>query len=149
MNSIEKGKHNLVSLSVIISLFSTILSALSIAMLIYGINNIKNSQVVGIILIVVGAVFALTFLSGIAIGLIMLFTGKALVATKGSIREGNLAKNGTVNMKKCANCGIEIGNDEFCPNCGKSQENNFKKCAKCKAKIAADAKYCTKCGEQL
>jgi len=148
MNKIEKGKHNLVSLSVIISLLSSVLTILSLTLLISGINHLGESLVTGIILIVVGSLLTLTFLLGIVIGLIMLFTGKALVATKGSLKEDNIALNGTVNMKKCNNCGSELNKEEFCPNCGKSQ-NSLVKCPKCKAKVSADAKHCPKCGEQL
>ena len=74
-----------------------------------GFRELKDISVIeslcgGIVLIVVGSLLSLLFLSGIVYGFIMYFTGKSLVALNGSIAEDNLAK-GTVNMVKCPNCG--------------------------------------------
>ena len=78
----------------------------------------------------------------------MSFTGRALVATRGSVREENLA-HGTVNMQKCKTCGNKVKeNQEFCSSCGKSLVEQVK-CDNCGEMIEANAKHCSKCGKEL
>ena len=63
---------------------------------------------------------------------------------------------GSIQKKKCDNCGAEIAKDSaFCNSCGtkvtiqtQSSSNN-KFCTNCGAKIPEDATFCTECGSKL
>ena len=148
MNKIAKNKKTLIGVSIAIALVSLLLMGGSIALIVYGANIVAQKIVLGIILIIAGALMTILFLGGIAFGLIFFFTGKSLVAVNGSIAEENLGK-GTVNMAKCANCGEPVDpNDQFCGKCGTTTAE-FKKCSKCEVLNKKDAFVCTACGEKL
>ena len=148
MNKLVRGKTSLLIVSISMIVLSLLCVAGSIGLIIWGAKTVSDSIVLGIVLIIVGAVLSLMFFSGIIYGFVLFFTGKSLVALSGSMKEENLGK-GTVNMIKCPNCGVEVGvKDKFCPKCGKDLAKT-KKCAKCNTEVDIDAKVCTNCGEKL
>ncbi|MBQ9795917.1 MAG: hypothetical protein IJW36_03055 [Clostridia bacterium] len=115
-NLIEKRKSQLQFVGVVILALGVILAVTGVVLLLTcGIGKDLSvlKLVFGIILLVVG-------IAGLAIGVIFSWTGKAVVATKGSIAEDNLGK-GTVNMNKCENCGAEIEAGKTI--CDKCEEN--------------------------
>jgi len=148
MNKLVRGKTSLIIVSLAMMLLSILCAAGSIGLIVWGAKIVSDLIALGIVLIIVGSILALIFLSGIVYGFVLFFTGKSLVALSGSIAEENLAK-GTVNMVKCPNCGVEVGvKDKFCPKCGKDFAKT-KKCAKCNTEVNIDAKACTNCGEKF
>ena len=115
-NIIEKRKGQLQFVGAIVLALGVILAVTGVVLLLTcGIG--KDVSIVklifGIILLVIGV-------GGIACGVVFSWTGKAVVATKGSIAEENLGK-GTVNMNKCENCGAEV--EEGVKICKKCEEN--------------------------
>lgn len=148
MNKLVRGKTSLLIVSLAMIFISLLCTAGSVGLIIWGANIVKEVVVLGIVLIVVGAVLALTFLSGVIYGFILYFTGKSLVALNGSVAEDNLAM-GTVNMVKCKNCGTAINNgDKFCSKCGNTLSET-KKCTKCGKEVDVNAQACPECGEKL
>ena len=148
MNKLVRGKTSLIIVSLAMMLLSILCTAGSIGLIVWGAKIVSDLIALGIVLIIVGSILALIFLSGIVYGFVLFFTGKSLVALSGSIAEENLSK-GTVNMVKCPNCGVEVSvKDKFCPKCGKDFAKT-KKCAKCNTEVNIDAKVCTNCGEKF
>jgi len=148
MNKLVRGKTSLIIVSAAMIFISLLCTAGSVGLIVWGANLVKTSIAWAIILIVIGAIFALTFLSGVIYGFILYFTGKSLVALNGSIAEENLAM-GTVNMIKCTNCGNAVEADEkFCSKCGKSLSKT-KKCPKCEKEVDVNSEVCSNCGEKL
>lgn len=148
MNKLVRGKTSLIIISVAMIVISLLCVAGSVGLIIWGVNLLKESIVWAIILMVVGGILALTFLSGVIYGFILYFTGKSLVALQGSVAEDNLAM-GTANMVKCANCGTAVAGDEkFCSKCGKSLAKT-KYCPKCDKEVDVRAEVCSNCGEKF
>ena len=148
MNKLVRGKTSLLIVSISMMVLSLLCVAGSVGLIIWGSKIVSETLILGIILIIVGSLLVLMFLSGIIYGFILYFTGKSLVALNGSVKEDDLCK-GTVNMVKCPNCGVEIDkNDKYCGKCGKSLENT-KICKKCKTENSADSFVCTNCGEKF
>ena len=115
-NIIEKRKEQLQFIGAIVLAIGVILAVTGIILFVtcgFGkdVNILK--LIFGIILLVLG-------IAGVACGVVFTWTGKAVVATKGSIAEDNLGK-GTVNMHKCENCGVEV--EEGVKICKKCEEN--------------------------
>ena len=98
MNKIEKGKTALIVFGIIL-LIGSVLSE------IFGIVLVCNLDVLsiifGILLIIVG-IFLLLF------GIYFVWVGASQVATKGNLKQDNIAKAGTVNAKLCSKCGNEV-----------------------------------------
>ena len=119
MNSIQKQKGWLVGLSVAAIIIGALMLVFGIILLVKGIPAIQ--EVSGILKVVFGALLILLGLGAIPLGIRWAWVGLALKATQGSIKQGNIAKEGgTVNMIKCDKCGTELKNGEtVCSNCGK------------------------------
>lgn len=111
MNIIEKRKGQLKG----IGLGALILGAL---MLVGGVLMLCLGSGAG--MIIGGILLAVLGLVGVVGGIFLAWMSNAVVATHGSIAEGNLGK-GTVNMHKCENCGAEV--DEGVKICTKCEEN--------------------------
>ena len=119
MNSIEKQKRLLIILSICSLVGSLLCLVFGVLLLIKGILAIPEAS--GIIKTVFGSMLVLLFFALVTFGIRWLWVGLSLKATKGSIKEGNIAKDGgTVNMRKCDKCGPELKEGEtVCSNCGK------------------------------
>lgn len=111
MNIIEKRKGQLKGLG----LATLILGAL---MLVGGVLMLCLGSGAG--MIIGGIILAVIGLVGVVGGIVFTWISNAVVATHGSIAEGNLGK-GTVNMHKCENCGAEV--EEGVKICAKCEEN--------------------------
>ena len=122
MNSIQKQKGWLVGISIATIVIGIAAIVVGIILLIAGIPAISSLS--GILKVVGGAILILLGLVAIPLGIRWAWVGLALNATKGSIKQGNIAKEGgTVNMKKCDKCGTERKEgEEVCSNCGKKFE---------------------------
>lgn len=122
MNKIQKQKGLLIGLGVAFIVISVLLLVFGIILTVNGANKLPETWgivklAIGVVMIIVSIPFGLGGIRGIWIGLYM-------TATKGSIKEGNIAKEGgTINMIKCDKCGTEIKDGETaCSNCGKPFE---------------------------
>lgn len=148
-NSVEKKKGALVGVSIAIIVIAVLLSVLGVALLVASIKMVVSGKLIGILFIVLSGILSIAGLAGVGVGVYYVWLGGRTVATKGSIKEGNIAMNGTVNMVKCSNCGTAVNEgDEFCPNCGASLSET-KKCPSCGATNKASSKRCTACGAEL
>lgn len=150
MNRMEKGKRNLIILSLIMSALSIGLIVLSVFLIIWGARGISAGSGLGlrIIEILGGALLIVLSLSVLSVSVLFLITGKSLKATKGSIKEDNLAK-GTVNVVLCEKCGKELSPDaQFCTKCGESVSSRVT-CRHCSAVCEKDGTFCPKCGKAL
>lgn len=148
--SLKGQKRALTGFSLAIAVIGLLAIIGGIILVIFGSKNIIDSNHLtgglqlgfGIALIILGGSVGV-------IGLYMFFVGLAVKATNGSIAQGNVAKNGTINMKKCPNCGAEIKDgDEFCTTCGKSLSDKLV-CPKCGATNMSENKKCSACGADL
>lgn len=122
MNKIEKGKVWLIVIGIVLTLLSVVFLCGGIGLLAGGIKSVSaGTNAGGIIMIVFGSILSIMFFPAIVLGIRYIWIGAYLKATNGSIKEGNIAKEGgTINMKKCDKCGTEIKDGEtVCSNCGK------------------------------
>ena len=122
MNTIKKQKGLLLGLGVIALVASILLLVFGILLTVKGANNVNQTS--GILKLVFGILMILLcFPIGFG-GVRFVWVGAYMTATEGSIKMGNIAKEGdTVNMKKCDKCGTEIKEGETaCSNCGKPNE---------------------------
>lgn len=148
MNKLVRGKTSLIILSVSMAIVGLLLTGGSIGLIVWGAKIVSDTVALGVVLIVIGSIMTLLFLSGVVYGIILYITGKSLVALNGSVKEDNLGV-GTVNMLKCDSCGAEIEkNEKFCSKCGKELAD-AKKCTECGVLNKKDAKHCTACGKEL
>lgn len=116
MNIIEKRKSQFQFVGAIILAVGVILAVTGIILIAncgFGKDISALKLVFGIILLVLGIL-------GVVVGIVFSCTANAIKATKGSIAEDNLGK-GTVNMRKCENCGSEV--EEGKTLCAKCEEN--------------------------
>lgn len=122
MNKIQKDKGMLCGLGITSIVFAIGLLAVGIILLLNGIPAIAEGK--GIAQVIIGAICLLMFIPAIGFGIYGTWLGFSLKATQGSIKEGNIAKEGgTVNMKKCDRCGTEIKDGEtVCSECQKPVE---------------------------
>ncbi len=122
MNSIEKQKGWLIGISIAMIVLAVAGLVFGIILLVAGISTISTTA--GIIKLVFGIILTLAGMVLLPLGIRWAWIGLALSATKGSIKQGNIAKEGgTVNMKKCDKCGTELKDGEtVCSNCGKKFE---------------------------
>ena len=144
LNKIQKGKKDLIILGVFLSILTVICIVGAILCIVGGaINQRWWLYIIGALLLILGLI-------GICVCVTFLWTAFSLKATKGNLKEGNIPlENGTINAKRCANCGADVKDgDEFCPTCGKPTSNK-KICANCNAENDATARVCTKCGQEL
>lgn len=149
LNKLQKGKRFLIGIGIGIILLSLALFAVSIYLLVSGSLGVSvEANASNIIKIVAGAILILLSIPGIVAGIYFTWLGSAMKALNGNIAEENLAM-GTVNMKKCENCGSEINDeDKNCGNCGKSVAKT-KPCPKCGAENGSRKRKCTQCGADL
>ena len=122
MNNIEKQKTTLIAVGIILLALSIGLLAGGIVMLTSGIPAIADNNLVnGVVLVVFGIVSLVLFLPALGFGIYCTWIGFYTTATKGSIKQGNIAKEGgTVNMAKCDRCGTEKTEGQtHCSECGK------------------------------
>lgn len=142
INKIQKSKYGLIGLGIILSIIAAACVVLAVICTTAG--GVDNRWWLWII----AAVLYVLALAGIILGIVFVWTGSVLKATKGSLKEDNLAI-GTANMEKCPNCGSEVkAEDTHCGNCG-ANLSKTKICPKCNAEIDFDKKHCTKCGADL
>ena len=122
MNKIEKQKRALIILGVVIIALSVLSLVFGIVLTVSGAKDL--SETINIIKLVFGILLILVSIPFGWASIKYIWVGAYLTATKGSINEGNIAKEGgTVNMKKCDKCGTEIKDGEtVCSNCGKAIE---------------------------
>ena len=122
MNTIKKQKIMLIGLAIGLLVLGIGCAVLGILLLVKGIAT--AGDVSGILRIVLSCLVLILFCLLVFIGVRWLWVGIALKATEGSIKEGNIAKEGgTVNIKKCGKCGtVLMDNEKVCPNCGKKFE---------------------------
>ncbi len=150
MNIIQKGKRQLIALSVIILILAVGFFAGGVVLIVSGAMDIAASlEVFKIVMkFVFGVILIMIGLIGIVLGIIMVWTGGSIKAKFGNIAEINQF-NGTVNMKKCPKCGAAIAeNDDFCGVCGNHLASTIK-CPYCEKETDAGKKHCTHCGEKL
>lgn len=142
LNKIQKGKRALITIGVILIVFSVLAS---IGAVVCTINAIDRWWMMAI-----AAVLYLLGILGLIVGITFVWTACAMKATTGNLKEGNIPlEAGTINAIKCPNCGSDIQpQDKFCPKCGKDTSGQ-KVCANCKAVNTQDAKVCTQCGKDL
>lgn len=122
MNKIEKQKGGLLGLGIASLIGSVIVIALGVVLIIGGALNLaENVPTAGIIMLVFGGICCILFFATLIFGIYAVWVSVSLKATQGSIKEGNIAKEGgTVNMRKCDKCGTELKDGEtVCSNCGK------------------------------
>ena len=138
MNKIEKGKTALI-------VFGVILAICCVLCEVFGIILVCKLDVLGLIfgilLIVVGILLLL-------LAIYFIWVGCAQVATKGSLMEENIAKNGTVNAKLCSKCGNALPEGaDFCPKCGQTASSC--KVCECGAENNIENKKCRSCGRDI
>lgn len=142
LNKIQKGKRNLI-------IFGVVILVLTVLCIVGAVLCTLNSEARWW-MIVISAVLYVLGIFGILIGITFVWTGAAMKATLGNLKEGNIPlENGTLNTNRCKNCGANLKeNDEFCPECGKPASNQ-KECVNCGAKNDLEARVCTKCGQKF
>lgn len=114
MNRIEKGKAGLLWFGVALGIFAVGLLVGSVLSVVFGVKAPTNGWLIALGIVL----FVLAIILGI-VAITFIWTASAIVATKGSIKEDNLAK-GTANMIKCDKCGNEIDAEtNKCVKCGK------------------------------
>lgn len=126
MNKIKQNKGLLMGLGIVCLVLSIGFLIGGVALLVGGIKGISDTASAGNILkIVFGAIMALLGIPTLIFGIQATWVAGSLKATEGSIKEGNIAKEGgTVNMIKCDKCGTERKpEDTQCSECGKVFEN--------------------------
>ena len=138
MNKIEKGKTALIIFGVIL-LIGCVLSEIFGIILVCKLDVL--SIIFGILLIIIGVFLLL-------LGIYFVWVGASQVATKGSLKEDNIAKAGTVNVKLCSKCGNELpAGADFCPKCGQTASSC--KVCECGAENNIENKKCTSCGKDI
>ena len=115
MNKIEKGKANLKTLGIILLAISVLTLVGGILLIVFAFGLKLN-----VLRLIFGILTLLFSIPCLYVGIHFTWVASSLKATKGSIAEDNLAK-GTVNMKKCTNCGAEV--EEGKNICAKCEEN--------------------------
>ncbi len=122
MNRIEKGKKQLIWLSIIVLVVSIGILAGGIALIVSGANAIVDADVLSIVLqIVGGSIMSMAGLVGVVLAIVMVWTGGSLRATRGNIAEDNSLAKGTINMEKCQKCGCETKNHKHTCECKKQK----------------------------
>ena len=119
MNSIQKQKSWLIAVGIALFVLAAVSLVFGIILTVGGISKLTETS--GIIKLIFGIILVLVAVLFVPTGIKCVWVGSALKATTGSIKMGNIAKEGgTVNMKKCDKCGTEIKEGETaCSNCGK------------------------------
>ena len=123
MNTIKKQKGLLIGLGIFALVASILLLVFGILLTVKGAGSTDTTK--GIVKLIFGIIMiVLTFPVGF-VGIKYVWVGCYMTATEGSIKMGNIAKEGgTVNMKKCDKCGTERKEGETeCSNCGKHFED--------------------------
>lgn len=148
-NSIEKQKRALIGLSLAAIILGVVFLVVGVLLIVNGALVVTDEHLSGGLKIGFGSALVLLFLFFAGFGIYTLFIGSAVKATKGSIKQGNIPMNGTVNMTKCNNCGFEVEPGQaFCPKCGKSLASK-KVCPKCGATNMSENSKCSACGADL
>lgn len=122
MNSIQKQKGFLIGFGVAVCVAAILFLVFGLVLTITGAGNLE--QVTGIVRLVFGVLMLLLTAPTLWAGIKYTWLGCAVTATNGSIKQGNIAKEGgTVNMAKCDKCGTELKEGETeCSNCGNPVE---------------------------
>ncbi|MGM9970321.1 MAG: zinc-ribbon domain-containing protein [Anaeroplasma sp.] len=148
-NSIVKQKRALIGLSIGSIILGIIALVVGIILIVSGATVVVDKHLEGGLKIGFGILLIIGFLFFDIFGFYTLFIGSAIKATNGSIKQGNIPMNGTVNMLKCKNCGSEVEYGQaFCPKCGKSLSDK-KVCPKCGATNMSENTKCSACGADL
>ncbi len=136
-----------------LTIFSSVLLAISIAILGFGIALLvlgcKSDASKEIAWkISVGVFLILLSLASGSISLVMLLTSFSMIKVdNGNVKDGNRAI-GTVNVLKCDKCGSELPeNAQYCSKCGTQVEGVIK--CECGTVNNLDAKHCIGCGKEL
>lgn len=117
-NIIEKQKGWLLAIAIALIVLGALAIAGGITLIFMG--TVHSSLAIKLIEIIGGSLLILLGLGGIVYGIIMLFTGIALKATKETIKEENFAKK---------------PNEVICPKCGFSNKENTEVCTHCGEKL--------------
>lgn len=122
MNTIEKQKKALIILGVVVTFLALASLIIGIVLITLGAKDLTTTS--GILKFTFGMLLTVIAIPLTVAGVKYMWVGGYLKATHGSIKEGNIAKEGgTVNMHKCDKCGTEIQDGEtVCSNCGKEVE---------------------------
>ena len=138
------SRKTLMTVAVCAILLSLAMTAGGVLMIVFG---VRFDSTVGVVLMIVfGALIALIGLGLLGISLVMLITSLSMIKTLGSLRDDNIAKVGTENVKLCSNCGNVIKGD-YCTECGTNV--NGKKVCSCGHENKIEDKFCVKCGEEF
>lgn len=123
MNTIKKQKGALISFGILSFILAILSSVFGVILTIKGASTVSEGA--GIVKLVFGIILIIAFIPLVIFAIKATFVGFSLTATEGSIKQGNIAKQGgTVNMKKCDKCGTELKDGETeCSNCGKKIED--------------------------
>lgn len=125
MNRAQKGKTGLIVLSIISILLGIGCLIGGIVMIINGAKNGMNDGklVTTILLIAFGSIIAIVGLPLVAFGVVYIWTGASLIATKGTVSENNEVAKGNTGNKKCSKCGATNTKDStVCQVCGEPLE---------------------------
>ena len=127
MNKIQKQKGALLTMGIVSLVLAVLAIVGGVALIFNGAKMASNdgSNVGSILMVVFGAILCILFVVLLVLGIYGVFVATAIKATQGSVKQGNIAKEGgAVNMRKCDKCGTELKDgDAVCPNCGKKVED--------------------------
>ena len=146
MNKIVRGKKGLIWVGIACFALAILGLVSGILILVSSAKSIAVAVSVGNVFGVIGGiVLCLMSFGFIAAGIYFVWIGNAIKAINGSIKEGDLCK-GTVNMKKCPECGSEIADgDKVCGQCGESLAKT-KICPACGKEVDSSKTFCPECG---
>lgn len=106
-NTIEKQKSALRVIGILALVFGLVAVIGGAFLTVFGVINLVNNNVgAGVVMVILGPISLIIGVPLFIWGIYGTFTASAIKATRGSIADGNIAKeNGTVNGKKCPKCG--------------------------------------------
>ena len=142
----QVSKKHLVITSIILLLVSLGAIAGGIVLIVNGANSegvwtIVWKVILGAIITILGSTFT-------CFSFVMFFTSMSMINTKGSVKDGNRAMAGTVNIVKCPKCGAKLADDAvFCKKCGTKVYGKIT--CECGEQNDAESEFCSKCGKKL
>lgn len=150
-NVLKRGKAGLLTVSIILMVLAVAMCVVGIILAVNGFSMIGTEDAnitIMILEIVFGLLICALGVVAFVVAFIMLWTGSAMKTNLGNTKDQTIPQ-GTINMKKCFNCGFEVKpTDKTCGNCGHSLEQT-KTCKSCGTKNDASRKFCDECGKEL